>query len=114
MTPNVSAIPAPVQPLWLLFLLLTTAHALPSLQPCSPPYINAAIKHLSDFIQFRTISDAAAPDHVQEADQFQQMDQWMRGTYSDVWEALEVEKVGQVIMCVSAAVEVFTLATTTQ
>jgi hypothetical protein len=64
-----------------------------SLQICSPPYLDAAVQHLSDIIQFRTVSDAEAEHHVVDVHEFHNLGAWLADTYADVWEHFTVEQV---------------------
>jgi hypothetical protein len=64
-----------------------------SLQSCSPPYLDAAVQHLSEIIQFATVSDAEAEHHAVNIGEFYKLGAWLASTYADVWQHLQVEQV---------------------
>jgi hypothetical protein len=51
------------------------------------------VQHLSDIIQFETVSDAAAEHHVVDVQEFHNLGAWLAATYADVWQHFEVEQV---------------------
>jgi hypothetical protein len=64
-----------------------------SLQSCSPQYLDAAVQHLSEIIQFKTVSDAEAGHHVVDVHEFHNLGAWLADTYADVWQHFTVEQV---------------------
>jgi hypothetical protein len=87
---------------WLPVLLLAAATAAggnptptaeASLQQCSPPYLNNAVQHLSEIIQFATVSDAEAEHHAVNIEEFHKLGAWLASTYADVWQHFQVEQV---------------------
>jgi hypothetical protein len=90
---------------WLLLVLLAAVAAAAaaeinstpssdtSLQQCSPPYLDTAVQHLSEIIQFRTVSDAGAEHHVVDVQEFHKLGAWLASTYAEVWQHFTVEKV---------------------
>ncbi|KIZ05232.1 hypothetical protein MNEG_2734 [Monoraphidium neglectum] len=61
---------------------------------CQWDGFESAVQRFSRIIQFKTVSDVTAPNHVRDAAEFGRMDEFLRGAFPRVFQQLKVEKVG--------------------
>ncbi|KAF6262167.1 hypothetical protein COO60DRAFT_676903 [Scenedesmus sp. NREL 46B-D3] len=85
---------------WVAAAAATAAGSAPAPTPrarlrhCNPPYLDAAVQHLSEIVQFATVSNAAAEHHAVNSEEFRKLGAWLASTYADVWQHFQVEQVG--------------------
>lgn len=70
----------------------TPTAAAETFQPCAWTDLDSAVQRFSEIIQFHTVGNASHPDHADPV-VWDLLELWLRDAYSDVFQALQVEKV---------------------
>jgi hypothetical protein len=74
-------------------LVLVALAPTASAAKCTFGDFDAAVAHFSKVLTFATVSDPKTEDHAKDPAQFDALDDYLKSTYTTVWQQLTVEKV---------------------